>query len=215
MSTSPQTRDNAEAFIPGTVFDEGTAEVARSYAEALLNAASRDGQAEAVLGELEELREDLLRPFPRFAELLASPSLPAQDKDRMLVETLEGRAHPLVLRFLRVLNRHGRLALLDPILRRARELWDRRQNRIPVEVRSAVPLDEAQQAALRERLAQMTGAHPVIHLTVDPSLLGGLVVQVGDRLYDVSVRTRLEQLRHRLVEEKARDLREHREVFSV
>ncbi len=68
--------------------------------------------------------------------------------------------------------------------------------------------------ALRDRLAAMTGSTPILHLTVDPSLLGGLVVQVGDHLYDSSVRQRLEQLRKRLIEGKRHEIQSRRDHFS-
>ena len=120
--------------------------------------------------------------------------------------TLEGRTLEPVIRFLRVLNRHGRLGILPSVIRQARATLDRRMNRKAVTVRSAVPLDEAQQAALRDRLATMIHATPVVALEVDPSLIGGLVVQVGDAVYDASVRNRLERLRGRLSERKTHEI---------
>lgn len=128
---------SASPDVSGTVFDDEVAQVARSYAEALLNAASKGGEAEAVLGELEEIEDDLIRDQPRIAELFASPSIPAHEKERVLSEAFEGRALPTVVRFLKVLNHHGRLGLIAPIAREARALWDRKQNRRPVTVTSA------------------------------------------------------------------------------
>jgi F-type H+-transporting ATPase subunit delta len=200
--------------VSGTVFDDQLPEVTRSYAEALLGAAENAGQADAVLDELDEVVSDVLRDHPRFAAILASPTLPAEQKDRILTETLEGRAHPMVVRFLRVLNRHGRLGQVGPIARAARALWDRKQNRRPVLVRSAVALDDAQREALRERIGRMIAATPVLTFEVDPALIGGLVVQVGDDVYDASVRSRLQQLRHRLIEGKTHEIQSRRDQFS-
>ena len=196
----------------GTVFDEVAPELTRNYAEALLNASGTE--ADAVIAELEEIRADVLQARPDFASILASPSIPAEKKDRILTDAFEGRAAPTVVRFLRVLNRHGRLGLLSTITRQARATLDRRQNRKPVTVRSAVPLDEGQQVALRDRLASMIHATPVITLEVDPSLIGGLVVQVGDDVYDASVRNRLERLRGRLIESKTHEIQSRRDHFS-
>ena len=182
----------------GSVFDDIAPELTRNYAEALLGAGG--DQAEAVVEELEAIRDDILDVHPGFAAILASPTTPAAAKDRLLVETLDGRALDPVVRFLRVLNRHGRLSILPAVIRQARATLDRRLNRKAVTVRSAVPLDEAQQSALRDRLAVMVDATPVVTLEVDPALIGGLVVQVGDAVYDASVRNRLERLRGRLME---------------
>lgn len=210
------TADAAAASSPsvlGTVLDD-TPEVTRSYSEALVNATEKNGQVDEVLGELDAINVDVLRANPGFADLLASPLVSAADKDRVLVTTFEGRAHPTVLRFLRVLNRHGRLGSLEAIARAARALWDKRQNRRPVLVRTAVPLDEAQQEALRERLARMLSATPIVQLVVDPSLIGGLVIQLGDDVYDASIRNRLEQLRQRLIEGKTHEIQSRRDHFS-
>ena len=192
--------------------DEVAPEQTRNYAEALLNASG--AEADAVVAELEEIRSDVLDARPEFASILASPSIAIEKKDRILADTFEGRALPTVVRFLRVLNRHGRLGMLGPIIRQARATLDRRQNRKPVTVRSAVPLDEGQQSTLRDRLAAMIHATPVISLEVDPSLIGGLVVQVGDDVYDASVRNRLERLRGRLTERKTHEIQSRRDHFS-
>jgi F-type H+-transporting ATPase subunit delta len=204
----------ASSAIPNTVFDDDTPEVTRSYAEALVNAADHQDKTEAVLDELDALVADVLGAYPRFAEILGSPSLSPQDKDRILVEMFEGRALPTVVQFLRVLNRHGRLGSIRPVARAARAIWDRRQNRRPVHVRTAVPLDDQQQAALRDRLGKMLAATPILNVVVDPTLIGGLVVQVGDDVYDASVRNHLEQLRHRLIEGKTHEIQSRRDHFS-
>ena len=196
----------------GTVFDDIAPELTRNYAEALLGAAG--DQAETVVIELEAIRAQILDEHPKFSAILASPSVSIEAKDRILTETLEGKALDPVVRFLRVLNRHGRLGILPSIIQQARTTLDRRLNRKAVTVRSATPLDEAQQASLRDRLASMIHASPTITLEVDPSLIGGLVVQVGDAVYDASVRNRLERLRGRLIERKTHEIQSRRDHFS-
>ena len=144
---------------------------------------------------------------------MGSPVRTAADKDRLIAQAFEGRTLPTTVHFLRVLNRHGRLELLGPSLRAARATWDRRQNRRKVTVRSAVPLTGDQADALKERLAKTVGGTPVLKLEVDPALIGGLVVQVGDDVYDASVRNRLEQLRQRLIEGKTHEIQSRRDHF--
>lgn len=205
---------SAAPDVTGTVFEDEAPEAARSYAEALVNAAAAEGQVDAVLGELDAILADVFGQHRPFADLLTSPSIRPDAKDRILTVAFEGRALPTVVRFLRVLNRHGRIGLLAPIVRQARALWDRRQGRQPVTVRSAVPLDDAEQDALRHRLSRLVGgAIPVLHLEVDPSLIGGLVVQVGDDLYDASIRNRLARLRARLAEGWTREIQARRDQF--
>jgi F-type H+-transporting ATPase subunit delta len=200
--------------VSGTVFEDEQPEVSRSYAEAFLGAAEKEGQVDAALDELDAIVADVFRAYPRFTEVLTASGLPEQETDRILTKTFEGRALPLVVRFLRVVNRHGRLGLIAAIARHARALWDRKQNRRPATVRSAVPLDDAQREALRDRLGRMLAATPLLTFEVDPALIGGLVVQVGDDVYDASVRSHLQQLRHRLIEGKTHEIQSRRDHFS-
>lgn len=202
-----------ESVAP-TVFDEKAGELARTYGEALLNAAEKQGQVDDLLDEIDAVYAFVRERFPTFAVMMNSPVRTAADKDRLIAQAFEGRTLPTTVHFLRVLNRHGRLDLLGPALRAAREIWERRQNRHPVTVRSAVPLNDDQAEAIRGRLAGTIGGTPVLRLEVDPSLIGGLVVQVGDDVYDGSVRNRLEQLRQRLIEGKTHEIQSRRDHFS-
>ncbi|HZW31653.1 MAG TPA: ATP synthase F1 subunit delta [Isosphaeraceae bacterium] len=208
--TAAQTAGPAEDTL---VVDESIA-LARRYAEALVDAAQNEGGVDAALVELAAIEEDVLKRFPRFAEILASARVQSAEKDRMLREIFEGRASGLVLRFLRVLNRHGRLKILGAVLREARALWDRRNRRIPVRVRSAVPLDAAQLDSLQQRLTRLVDGTPIVTVSTDADLIGGLVVQVGDQLYDASVKNRLAQLRQRLIEGKTHEIQSRRDQFS-
>jgi F-type H+-transporting ATPase subunit delta len=196
-----------------TVFDETADEIARVYGEALRGAAEKAGQVDEVLEELDAVHDLIVTKLPAFADLLGSNLQSVSDKDRLLSEAFDGRTTSTTAQFLRVLNRHGRIALLGPILRAAHASWDRRQNRHPVLVRSAVPLSEPEVEALRRRLEASLGGTPVLRMEVDPALIGGLVVRVGDDLYDNSVRNRLEQLRQRLIEGKTHEIQGRRDHF--
>jgi F-type H+-transporting ATPase subunit delta len=203
-----------DAAAHRTVLDDVAPELTRSYAEALVNVAQKGDDPSALLDELDELVADVFVANRRFASMLGSPALSVKDKDRILSETFGGRASDTLAKFLRVLNQHDRLDLLGPVSRKAREILDRRLNRRPVSVRSAVALDDSQQSALRDRLAAMLGATPVLSLAVDPSLIGGLVIQVGDDVYDASVKSRLEKLRQGLIEGKTHEISSRRDHFS-
>jgi F-type H+-transporting ATPase subunit delta len=192
--------------VAGTVFDEETSHVAKVYAEALLGAAAKTGEVEAVVTELEEIDADVLRPYPRFALIFASPSVSPEEKARIGTDVFEGRALPTVVRFLKILNNHGRLAMIAPIAKEARAIWDHSQNRRPVTIKSAVTLDDGQKLSIKDQVAKMIGATPLQNFEVDPSLIGGLVIQDGDNLYDGSLKTKLSRLRRVLIEGKSRDV---------
>jgi F-type H+-transporting ATPase subunit delta len=194
--------------------DDESIAVARRYAEALIGAAQSEGAVDPLLDEFAEIEDDVFLRFPRFAAHLASTRVATAEKDRILREVFEGRASSLAVRFLRVLNRHQRLDLLAAVLREARAIWDRQNRRIPVQVRSAIPLDERQLHALRDQLASFLPGTPVLSAATEPELIGGLIVQVGDQLYDASVKNRLAQLRHRLIEGKIHEIQSRRDQFS-
>lgn len=197
--------------VSGTVLEAKSHGLARTYAEALLGAAQTEGTTPSVMEDLDALLREVWRARPEFAAVMASPSINVAEKDRLLTTTFEDRLEPALLRFLRVLNRHGRLAFLEAIANQARAQWERKQNRRQVLVRSAVPLDDDQTAALRDRLARMLEMTPVLKVEVDPALIGGLVIQVGDFVYDASVKNRfLSGLRRRLIDEKVHDFRAQR-----
>jgi F-type H+-transporting ATPase subunit delta len=207
--------DPGGAVLPeDPVVTGASVEIARRYALALIEAAQSEDAVDSLLDELGEIQHDVLQAFPRFAHVFASARVSPSKKDRILVDVFGNRASSLVLRFLRVLNRHERLGLFDVVVREARSLWDRRNKRIPVQVRSAVRLGEDQLTILRERLARLTGATPILRVSIDPDLIGGLVVQVGDQRYDLSVKSRLAQLRQRLIEGKTHEIQSRRDQFS-
>jgi F-type H+-transporting ATPase subunit delta len=183
-----------------TVMDATSQRVARVYAEALLDAAQQRGQAAQVLGELGSLVDDIYRADPLFEAFLASGAISRRPKAEAIRRAFEGKASDTFLNFLLVLNDYQRLELLRPILRAARGLADERAGRLPVLVTSAAPLADDQREQLLHDLRARYNKEPVLTLKVDPALLGGLVVRVGDWLYDASVRTRLENIKKQLIE---------------
>ncbi len=194
---------------------EETSVAAGNYADAFLNLIGAGDSADAALNDLESVGREILDPHPEFAHLLLGPGVSVVEKDRMLVRTLEGQVDSTVLKFLRVLNRRNRLDLLGPITRLCRTRWDRRQGRWPVTVRSASPLDDSQREAVVARVAKLIGGTPVLRQEVDPTLIGGLVIQVGDDVYDASVRNRLQQMRRRIVASKSAGPSGRRDLFEA
>jgi F-type H+-transporting ATPase subunit delta len=180
--------------------DVGAMHVARIYAEALLDAAAKHGQADAVLEEFRELVETVLKPNPQLLEFFANKTIGKEKKAEVLKKVLTGRVSDVLANFLMVLNEHERLGLLGPILHAYLDLNNRRARRVVVQVRSAVPLLDHQRERLANELRRAFGQEPVLEAQVDPDLLGGLVVKVGDWLYDASVRNRLESVRNQINE---------------
>jgi F-type H+-transporting ATPase subunit delta len=198
---------------PATVFDDATQHVAHVYAEALLNAARKAGQAEDVVENLDALVNDVF-PRDRYLEaFLTSRAVGRERKAQALRAAFQGRAGDLFLNFLLALNDHDRLDALRAIAATAREIYEERTGLMRVQVRSAVPLPDDQRDKLRNELKTQYGRDPVLETRVDPELLGGMTVQVGDVLYDASIRTRLERIRNHLIESSSHAIQSQRDRF--
>lgn len=191
----------------------GAEHVASVYAEALLGAAEKAGQSAAVLDEFDALVTEVLDRFPKFEELLASGVISHEEKVGILDRVLAGRVSALMLHFLKVLSRRGRLECLRAIHRQVHELARKRAGQVSVEVTSAVPLDTATAERLRTALRPLVDGEPILHTTTDPNLLGGLVVRVGDRIYDASVARQLENLRQQMISRSAHEIQSRRNRF--
>jgi len=171
--------------------DASAQRIARVYAEALLDEAQRQNAAEATLEDLETLLRDVSAADPLIASFFLGGVIGRETRAKVLRDAFGGRSSDILLNFLLVLNEHDRLELLRPIVRSYRDLLEVRTGKVRVLVRSAEPLPDDQKDRLVGELRDMLHREPVLDLSVDPDLVGGLVVQVGDWLYDASVKNRL------------------------
>ena len=112
-----------------------------------------------------------------------------------------------------VLNDHDRLFLVRPIVAAYEELSNEHNRRMTVQVRSATPLQDYQRERLSQELRAAFNKEPILEATVDPDLLGGMTVQVGDWLYDASVRSKLETLSNQLIERSSHEIQTGRDRF--
>jgi F-type H+-transporting ATPase subunit delta len=172
--------------------------VARRYAKALFSLAIESGRAEAWSESLALLAR-ALRDAPDLAAIVADP-LHGRDERHAIADHL-GRAVNLdaePANLLRLLADRNRLDRLGDVLRAFGELADAHLGRLRARVTSAVPLEAGAVEALSRRLSELTRATVLLERSVEPSLLGGVVAQVGSVVYDGSVRTQLEDLKRSL-----------------
>jgi F-type H+-transporting ATPase subunit delta len=168
-------------------------EIARVYANALFGAARDRGKLDAIrdqlaqfVAALEENRE--LRLF------LFSPYFSSAEKIDGLKKAVTG-AEPEFVNFLQLLLEKGRMPVIFRIRRQYDALWDKENKRLAVTVTSAVELDPAVAKQIAAEIEEQTGNTVELSSRIDPDILGGLVVQVGDMVLDTSIRNRLEKLR--------------------
>jgi F-type H+-transporting ATPase subunit delta len=198
-----------------TVLDSGEGKLARVYAEALFNVAEKSGKGDLLLEQIESLVHDLFRRQPLLEAFFDSNAIKRDSKAKVLRATLEPALDSTFFDFLMVLNEHDRLGLIRSIWVAYRQLRDKRARRVRVRVRSVSPLSNDQLARLQQEMRDVFQLEPVIETNIDEGLLGGMVVQVGDWLFDGSVRTRLEQLRKQLMVRRNYEIQGRRDRFCI
>ena len=188
--------------------------IPRSYAEALLGVAEARGQADAVGADYHALMNEVFLATPGLEGFLDSPAINRARKDALILKLLDGKASPLFIDFLRVLNRKDRLGMLRFIGIAYRTLQERRANRIRVTVDAASPLSAPQLESLKRSLAATLGQTPIVTVRDKPELIGGLVVHAGDKVFDTCVRTKLQTLRNQLLARGHHEIQSRRDRFS-
>ncbi len=171
--------------------------VARNYAEALFALGTQSGRLEEYAGLVEAVAA-AIAASPQIEAVLMSPRVPKPRKAALVAQALSGAPREFVL-FLQGVVRRGRQNLLGPIAQEYSALVDAQFNRVRAAVTVARAPDAALQQAIAAQLAKAFRKEVLATYVVDPSVLGGAVVKVGDRVYDGSVRRRLARLRRQLL----------------
>jgi F-type H+-transporting ATPase subunit delta len=170
---------------------------ARRYAEAAFEIAERDGTVEQWRDQLDRVAEAI--SDPEVVRRLEDPAVPLEARSQALVSGLGTEVLPQVRNLLLLVLRRRRLEQLPRLAAEFRAIYNRRAGIVTATATSAVPLSDTDVAELEGRLVDIAGGRVELSLEVDPSLIGGITVRLGDRLIDGSVRGRLERLRNRLV----------------
>ena len=174
--------------------------VAGRYASALLETANEQGQLEAVERDMDGI-STAMATSDDFRRMVRSPVFSAEDQTKALDAVL-GRfgAAPLTMNFFKVLVANRRLFATDDIIKAFKALVAQARGEVQAEVASAVALNDQQMQALRDQLKNAVGKDVQLEATVDPSLLGGLIVKIGSRMIDSSLKTKLATLNTRMKE---------------
>lgn len=184
----------ARAFDVATE-NQVTSGVAGRYASALFDLAREQGELDTVDQDLGKL-QSLLDGSSDLKRLVNSPAFAAEDQDRALKAVMDWAAvGATTSNFLRVVARNRRLFAAEDMIKSFRKQLAAHRGELEAEVQSAQPLNEEQLAALKEKLKSSYGKDVRLNTKVDPTLLGGLVVKVGSRMFDSSLRTKLMNLK--------------------
>jgi F-type H+-transporting ATPase subunit delta len=204
--------------IAPSVFDIDVLRVARVYASALLQSARKVDKVDLMQDHFDELVPTQVydpEDPKNVATLLRSSAIPRHRKEQVITDAFKGQVDELFLNFLFVLNKHDRLELVRPVAAEYRELRDQLYNRVRFQVRSAVKLTEDQKKDIAQQAAEHFKMEPVLVEIIDPELIGGLQIQVGDTLYDLSLKTRLDKIKQQLLARSSHEIQRRRDRLGA
>lgn len=200
---------------PHEVFADVSAyRLAKVYATALLNTAEQANSVDSVIEEIDSLVTDVFNNDARLEALLAGAAVGRKTREEAIKKAFASRASDTFLKFLLVLNDHDRLDLIKPIRHALHELRDERARRLRVIVSSAIALSDEVQNRIRAMVQDQFKLEPMLDLRIDPSLLGGLKIRIGDTVYDATIRSRIENLRNQLIASSSHEIQTRRDRFS-
>jgi F-type H+-transporting ATPase subunit delta len=168
-------------------------EIAKVYARSLFEVAREQDELDTVREQLAQMA-DALQENREMAVFFFSPYFSTEEKEEALQRALKD-PDPHVANFLRLLIENHRMPVLFRIRREFDRLWEEANHRLPVEITSAIELDKSTVRSLGEKIGERTGQKVQLTTRVEPDILGGIVVRVGNSILDASIRNRLEQLR--------------------
>lgn len=187
-------------------------QIARTYAQGFLNASGSDAVA---VEDLEAVSTEVLDAHPEFAEAMCSAFVDHEVRVGMIDRVLGGRVASTVVNLMKVLSAHGRMEIADEVARQARLLLDKQQGREAVLVRLAHAADDATLAEIEKTIRAIAGVEPVISVEIDPDLVGGLEIRVGDTVFDGTVRTAFAKAHKEIVEETVNAIENRPERFTL
>lgn len=168
--------------------------VSKTYGEALFEVAVENGTVDSLLEEVEAVLE-LLNANEEYVKLLTHPKLPAEEKVSLLEQAFKGKLSDDLVGFLVTVVGKGRFREIQSILSYFVDMVREHQGIGVADVTSAITLTEKQQTEIVDRLLATTSYKKfIMHYDVDPSLIGGVVIRIGDRVVDSSIRTKLSQM---------------------
>lgn len=182
-----------------TIFDVEREQIGGVYARALLNATEKAGNTDAVLQEFDAFIQEVLDQLPRLENTLAAPRVSVESKYAMLDRMAKDKVTDTFLHFLKVVAKHRRLDCLRAIHRAVHERFNEITGYVDVRLMTVEPVDDELRQRVGERLQSLLGRKVRVKAEVNPAIIGGIVVRVGDTVYDASIFNRLDRLKEETV----------------
>lgn len=196
-----------------TVMDVTAESLARVYAQAFWNVAVKQADVSALVSELQAVVTEVLDKHPALETTLGSALVEQTDKERILDRLFANKLSPTVVNFLKVLSAHDRLGILRLVAKAVAKQQREYLNQAEVEIRVADPLDATIEAELKEALRRRLQKEPIMQIAIDPDVVGGIIIKIGDRVYDGSLKRRFEMARRAIIARATDMIETNREKF--
>ncbi len=203
--------DNGKA---ASVFDTDRQHLGDVYAKALLGIGEKTGNIDELIDELQSL-VSVVADQPKLRAMLESPRVNLAEKQSLIDKMLKGRASTTFVNFVKVLTRNGRFDCLAAVAATAQAMNDQRAGRVRATMTTAERVDENITQRVAARLGQVLGKTVLIQPTIDPEIIGGLVIRVGDTVYDASIQNQLKQVRSAAIDRANQEIRGAIDRFAL
>lgn len=196
-----------------TVLDSAQQRAGEIYARALLGLGQKLQQVEPLLAQLDSFVDDVLGKLPKLRLAIESPRISLDQKEKLL-ERVAAKATPEFRNFLKVVARKGRFEALPAIRAAAHKLYNEYSGRIAATLVTAEPISDEVRAAAAQDLSRKLGKQVQLQTRVDPEILGGIVIRVGDTVYDGSLQHQLRRVRSTAIQRAYDRIRESIDQFT-
>ncbi len=195
--------------------DIGRQQLGSVYAKAFLGAMENSGVTDECMAEFDSLIHDVLDRFPALDATLSSPRLSGKEKNSLLDRVFGAKMSDSLLTFLKVVAGRGRLDCLREIHDQARRQLNEQRGLVEVHLTTAEPVSSALGVQIADALQSSLGRQVQLRQSTDPDLIGGMVVRVGDKVFDGSVVNQLARLRAETLEKTVQEMRNAADRFAA
>jgi len=202
----------SEAQEQPTVFDTDKQQLGDVYAKAFLGVAKESGKLDDLVDELGQV-VGVFNGLPKFRAAMESPRIEQADKASMLDKAFKSKCSKELLNFLKLIAQRGRFDCLNSILGSTVKAHDEMAGRVKATLTTASEITDDVEKSIAKKLSGILGKEVNLECVVDPEVIGGMVVRVGDTVYDGSVANQLKQVRAKAVQKAVDAFREKLDKF--
>lgn len=196
-----------------TVFDTDQQLLGDVYAKALMGFAQESGQVDQFVDQLTGV-VDVLDEVPKLKIALESPRIPSEAKAKMLETAFQGKVSQELVNFLKIVANKRRFDCLGAMAAASRRMQDEMAGRVQATLTTAEEVEDSVRVKISDRLSNLLGKQVSLSAAVDPEIIGGMVIRVGDTVYDASVANQLNQVRAKAIKSASDAIREKLDRFA-